>query len=229
MPATTSTPIRILLVDDHELVRTGLRMLLERYSHIMVVGEASDCDAALEIAAREQPDIVLLDLDLGGKSSLTMLPDLFAAAPNTRIILVTGVRAPEEYHRAVRLGVMGVVLKEQAAQALIHAVERVNAGEVWLEPSMVARVLSEVSGQRVAGVIPPDPELAKIAKLTPREREVIALVGEGLYNRDIARLLSISEATVSHHLTSIFGKLNLANRFDLVVYAYRHGLAKPPR
>jgi two-component system nitrate/nitrite response regulator NarL len=145
------------------------------------------------------------------------------------VIVVTGVRAPEEHYRAVHLGAMGLVRKEQAADVLIQAIEKVHAGEVWLEAAMVTRALAEMSGQRAVGEAQTNLEAAKIARLTAREREVITLIGEGLYNSQIAARLSISEATVSHHLTSIFAKLGIANRFDLVIYAYRHGLAEPLR
>jgi DNA-binding NarL/FixJ family response regulator len=124
---------------------------------------------------------------------------------------------------------MGLVRKEQGADVLVQAIEKVHSGEVWLEPTIVMRALAEISGRHSAAAPPVDPEAAKIARLTPREREVIGLIGEGLYNKDIAERLSISTATVSHHLTSIFDKLDVANRFDLVIYAYRHGLAESPR
>src|SRR6266545_6303809 len=116
MPATATNRIRILLVDDHELVRTGLRIALERHPHLAVVGEVGNRIDALAIAARDRPDIILLDLDLGGASSLDFLPELLAAANGGRVILVTGVRAPEEHYRAVQLGAMGLVRKEQAAE-----------------------------------------------------------------------------------------------------------------
>jgi two-component system, NarL family, nitrate/nitrite response regulator NarL len=226
-PSATSR-IRVLLVDDHELVRTGLRMLLERQPRLAIVGEAANGTDALALAAREQSDIILLDLDLDGVSSLDVLPELHAAAKGARVILVTGVRAPEEYYRAMQLGVAGVVSKAQAADVLLQAIEKVYAGEVWLEPAMVARLLNEMSRQRAVGKEQVDPQVAKIARLSLREREVVTLIGEGLYNKQIATRLSISETTVSHHLTSIFAKLGLANRFDLVIYAYRHGLAELP-
>jgi two-component system, NarL family, nitrate/nitrite response regulator NarL len=229
MPAPATNRIRVLLVDDHELVRTGLRIALERHPHLTVIGEAGDRADALALAGRERPDIILLDLDLGGASSLDFLPDLLAASKGGRAILVTGVRAPEEHYRAVQLGAMGVVRKEQGADVLVNAIEKVHAGEVWLEPAMVVRALAEISGQRSPAAEQPNPEAVKIARLTPREREVIGLIGEGLYNQQIAERLSISAATVSHHLTSIFDKLGVANRFDLVIYAYRHGLAESPR
>lgn len=223
----TTSPIRILLIDDHELMRAGMRMLLEQQRGMLVAGEAADSAAALELAAREQPDIILLDLDLGGESGVELLPRLLAVAGQTRVIMVTGVGTDAEYQRAVRLGAMGLVRKAQAVDVLVRAIERVHAGEVWLDPMLVAQLIAGISAQRGAQAPPADPEAAKIARLTPREREVIELVGAGLYNNQIAERLSISEVTVSHHLTSIFSKLGLANRFDLVVYAYRHGLARP--
>jgi two-component system nitrate/nitrite response regulator NarL len=227
MASRVTDRIRILLIDDHKLVRAGLRMLIENQPRLAVVGEAANRADACAIVAREQPDIILLDLDLDGESGVDFLPELIAATTAARVIVVTGVRAPEQYHRAVQLGAMGLVLKEQAVEVLVQAIRQVHAGGVWLEPALVARVLAARSGRRAGCTQPVDPEAAKIARLTAREREVIVLIGEGLYSSQIAARLSISEATVSHHLTSIFDKLGLANRFDLVVYAYRHGLARP--
>src|SRR6266545_601649 len=135
----TTSQIRVLIVDDHELVRTGLRLLLERHPRMTVVGEAANRADVLAIAVREQPDIILLDLDLCGESSLDVLPELLGGANRARVILVTGVRAPEEHYRAVHLGAMGLVRKEQAADVLIQAIEKVHAGEIWLEAAMVTR------------------------------------------------------------------------------------------
>jgi len=205
-------------------MRMGLRMLIENQPGLRVVGEATDRAAAILSAAREQPDIILLDLDLGQESGLDVLPELRAAAKWARVIVLTGIRDPAEHRQAVRLGATGMVLKEQAAETLVKAIEHVHAGETWLDPVLVANVLAERSrahGQE------PNPEAARIAGLTEREREVIALIGKGLKNRQIGERLSISETTVVHHLTSIFNKLGVVNRLELVTYAYRHGLAKP--
>jgi two-component system nitrate/nitrite response regulator NarL len=226
MPTAATSHIRVLLVDDHELVRTGLRLLLERDPRMIVVGEAAARTDALTLTAREQPDIILLDLDLGGESSLDVLSQLLESARRTRVILVTGVRAPEAHIRAVQLGAMGLVRKEQAADVLIQAIEKVHAGEVWLEPAMVARLIKNLAHRHTTTLEQSDPA-SRLTTLTAREREVTTLIAQGLYNKQIADRLSISETTVSHHLTSIFRKLGLANRFDLVVYAYRHGLAEP--
>ena len=227
MPTPQANPIRVLLVDDHAVVRAGLRMLIESRPGLKVIGEAANGSAALEMAARERPEIILLDLDLGSDNGLDLLPELLSTAPSTRVILLTGVRDPEIHYRAVRLGAMGVVLKEQAADVLVTAIEKVHAGEAWLDPSLTARVLSGMSGTRRAEET--NPEAAKIAALTERERDVIGLICEGLPNKQIGQRLHISETTVRHHLTSIFDKLGVESRLELVIYAYRHGLAKPQR
>ena len=224
-PATK--PIRILLVDDHAVVRAGLRLIVQSREGMTIVGEAGNRDDALSLADSEHPDIILLDLDLGGDSGMTLIADLIAAACEARIIILTGLRDPEAHRQAVLLGAMGIVKKEKAAEVLITAIERVHQGEAWLDPSLMAGVLTEVT--RSSRGRKTDPEADKIAALTNREREVITLVGEGIKSKEIAGRLFISETTVRHHLTSIFDKLGVADRVELLIYAYRHGLASPPR
>ena len=221
-----ATPIRVLLVDDHAIVRAGLGMLLAGQPDIAVAADAATCAEGLAAAAREQPDVVLLDLALGGESGLDLLEGLRAAAPEACVILLTGVADTQAHRRAVRLGVMGIVMKDQAADELIQAIRRVHAGEVWLEPALVASVLSDMAGRGTPA--PRDAQAARIASLTERERAIIALICEGLPNKQVGQRLAISEITVRHHLTSIFDKLGVANRLELVIYAYRHNLAKIP-
>jgi len=225
MATSLSQPIRVVIVDDHVVVRTGLRLLIESQPGITVVGEASNGAEALAVVARTQPDVIVLDLDLGEESGLDCFPDLRAAASTARVLVLTGVRDPELHRRAVRLGSMGLVRKEEAAEVLLQAIKKVHAGEVWLEPAMIASVLSEMTGTRASQLL--DPEAAKIASLTEREREVVTLMGQGLRNKQIAERLGISETTVRHHLTSIFAKLGVTDRLELVIYIYRHGLARP--
>jgi DNA-binding NarL/FixJ family response regulator len=218
--------VKILLIDDHALVRAGLRILIESQPGLAVVGEASQPADALALARERQPHVVLLDLDLGGQNGAEMIPDLLAACPTSRILVLTGVRDVEIHRRAVQLGAVGVVQKEMAAEVLVKAIEKVHAGEVWLDRALTASVLNEMS--QAGRVRPVDPEQARNATLSRREREVIALIAEGLSNKRIAERLSITETTVRHHLTSIYTKLEVADRLELLVYSYRTKLARPP-
>jgi DNA-binding NarL/FixJ family response regulator len=207
-------------------MRAGLRMLLESQPGITVVGEAATCADALALATGTQPNVIVLDLDLGGENTAESIPTLLRTVPDTHILVLTGVRDPESHRQAIRHGAVGLVFKEKAVETLLQALTKVQAGEVWLEPTMIARVLGDLTRPQ------PSPqtsaETAKIARLTEREREVITLVGEGLRNKHIAARLYISEATVRHHLTTVFAKLGISDRFELAIYAYQHGLAKPP-
>jgi two-component system, NarL family, nitrate/nitrite response regulator NarL len=218
--------VRVLIVDDHGIMRAGLRMLLESQAGIMVVGEASSCADALALATCTQPDVIVLDLDLGGENAVESIPTLLRTAPETRILVLTGLRDPEVHRQAIRHGALGLVFKEKAVETLLQAITKVRAGEVWLEPTMIAQVLGDLTRPQLSPQ--PSAEATKIARLTEREREVITLVGEGLRNKHIAARLYISEATVRHHLTAIFAKLDISDRFELAIYAYQHGLAKPP-
>jgi DNA-binding NarL/FixJ family response regulator len=139
---------------------------------------------------------------------------------------LTGLRDPEVHRQAIRHGALGLVFKEKAVETLLQAITKVRAGEVWLEPTMIAQVLGDLTRPQLSPQT--SAEATKIARLTEREREVITLVGEGLRNKHIAERLYISEATVRHHLTAIFAKLDISDRFELAIYAYQHGLAKPP-
>ncbi len=227
MAASPTKPIRVLLIDDHAVLRAGVRMLIESHREMKVVGEAGNRAEALALAAREPCDVVLLDLDLSGESSLDFLSGLIAATPGSHVLILTGVRSPDLYLQAVSQGAMGVVLKDQAVEDLLRAVEKVSQGELWLDRAIFAdfqRQLSRAQEDAKQASL----KAAQIATLTERERQIIALVGEGLKNQQIADRLFISEGTVRNHLTVIFEKLGLANRYGLMVYAYRHHLAKPP-
>ena len=225
IPSVAATPIRIVLVDDHALVLAGLRMLIESQAGLAVVGEASSGEQALALVARERPEIVLLDLDLGGRSGLDLIPDLRATSPSTRIVVLTGLRDAAAHQQAVRQGARGVVLKEMAADVLVKAIEKVHAGEAWLNRTMIADVLADLPRPKEKE----DPETPRIRSLSAREREVLALIGEALSNKRIAERLCITETTVRHHLTSIFAKLGVSDRLELLVYAHRHMLVPPPR
>ena len=218
-----SQTIRVLIIDDHAVIRAALRMFLDSQPGVVVVGEGSGPGDALAIATLEHPDIILLDLDLGESNGLDLMPQLQIAAPKAHVIVLTGVRDLDMHRRAVRLGAMGLVRKERAAEALLDAIVKVHAGEVWADGLLLASVLSEMT--RPWSHHSPNPEEIKIRALTPRERELIAMIGQGLRNQTIADRLCISEATVRHHLTSIYSKLSVGDRLELAIYAYRHGLA----
>src|SRR5213593_4745957 len=220
----SETAIRILLVDDHQIFLTGLQLLIEREPDMIVVGTASNRAEALALM-QEQPDIVLLDLDLGNESGIDFLPQLIEPEEPPRVIIVTGVPDPELHLRAVRLGALGVVLKLDPPGFLVKAIRKVHGGEMWLNRPMISTVMTELIHARAKKM---DSEALKIAELTVREREVIALVAEGMRNKQIGERLFISEKTVRHYLTSIFDKLEVSDRLDLMIYSYKHGLAKMP-
>lgn len=217
--------IRIALIDDHSVVRAGLRMLIESVPNMSVVAEAGNAQDAVAIVEHEQPDLILLDLDIDGSSSLDFLPELLSRSEQSRVLLLTGLDDPELHRRALHLGAMGVVLKEQAASVLIKAIEKVHGGEVWIDRAMMASVLTDLSRSRDASKA--DIDAARISSLTEREIEVVSFICAGLQNKRIADRMGISETTVRHHLTAIFAKLGCESRLELVIYAYKHGLATP--
>jgi two-component system nitrate/nitrite response regulator NarL len=225
--AAVGARIRILIVHNHQIIREALRLLLEREQNLKVVGNVSNCADALTMAARENPDIVLLDIDLNDHEGFDFFRALRISAPGAKVLILTGKPDSGTHDRAVLLGAVGIVLEENAPEILFKAIKRVCAGEVWLDRSAIGRVFAQMSNSNPK-MKKIDPEAAKVASLTDREREVVALVGEGLRNKGIGDRLFISETTVRHHLTSIYGKIDIPNRLKLIIFAYRHGLAKPP-
>ena len=218
--------IHILLVNNTTLIRSSLKLLLEGQPNLKVIAEAGSKAEALRLAQQEQPDIILLDPNLTGSTGLDIIPELLAASNTFRLLIITSEDDSQFFVQAVQLGAMGVVSMQQTPEILFKAIEKVHAGEIWLDRSLVANVIYQMSRGGKSGKSDPDDE--KIARLSHRERQVIELIGEGLKNQQIADRLFLSEVTVRHHLTSVFKKLDLTNRLDLVLYAYRKNLAKPP-
>lgn len=217
--------IRIVIINDQLVVREGLRMLLDNHPGIKVVAMASTRPEALEIVSREPADLIILDLELGGVSALSFIPQLREAAKTARVMVLTGSRDSQTHQKAAQLGAMGVVLKEQAAELLLKAIVKVYRGEAWLDRLTIGKLLWELSSQDKESL---DPQRKKISSLTERERQVIALIAEGLKNKQIAERLFISPTTVTHHLSSIYSKLGVSDRLELVVYAFANKLAKMP-
>jgi len=219
-------PIRVLILDHHTMAREGLRVVLERNDRIQVVGEAGASEDALALVAEQRPDIILLELNLDGELNTDIISHLIAAAGGGRLLVVTGIDEDRIHQLAVQMGAMGIIQKTQSCIVLIKAIEKVNAGEVWIDRSMMANVLTQMSHIRTQGE--DDGETHKIESLSGRELEVVALIGEGLKNKEIAKRLTISETTVRHHLTSVYRKLDVSDRLELAIYAYRNSLADPP-
>ena len=209
----TAEPVRLLLVDDHEMVRAGLRTFLGLQPDIEVVGEAGSGEQALALLPRLAPDIVLLDLVLPGMSGLDVVRRLRAAHPAVKVIVLTSYAGEESVLPAVRAGVAGYLLKDVGPAELADAVRAVHAGGASLDPGVAATVLRDVSAPRPADA------------LTPREREVLRLIARGHSNRLIARDLALSEKTVKAHVSAVLAKLGVADRTQAALYAVRHDLA----
>lgn len=207
----------LFVIDDHPVVREGLKMLLEQTGDLRVVGTAATATAALAALPERSPDVVLLDLDLGDEDGLDALPRIHAAVPRAKVLILTALKDRARDEAAHRTGARGLVLKDAPADVLLEAIRSVAAGRLWFDP----RVLP-ASGRPAAAPEPP----SALSTLTPREREIVSLIGEGLRNEEAARRLGITEKTVRNHLTVVFDKLGVSGRLELLVFAYEHGLVR---
>jgi len=222
----TSPNVRIVIIDESELFRAGLNLLLGKQDGFEVVGMAGNQSDAISLIKKEQPDVALISIGQNDGINLELLPDMLAAAESMRVLVITGSADNDLHRRAIHLGAVGLLSKDIPPDILIRAVEKVHAGEAWLDRAMTASILRDLSPRHRTQKRSPDE--IKIERLTNREREIIKLVGEGLKNKQIAERLFISEVTVHHHITSIYSKLEVADRLELVIFAYRKGLAELP-
>jgi two-component system, NarL family, nitrate/nitrite response regulator NarL len=218
--------IRVVLIDEYALSRAGIQAILADKEDFEVSGEAGTPADAVSLIEREQPDVILMNIGTNG-GSLDAVPDLLAVSEDSRLLILMTTQNAEIQHKAVCLGALGVITMDKPPDIMIKAIQRIHAGEVWLDRSMTASVLNSLSPAGRAKKT--DPEAEKIKSLTGRELEVIKLVGEGLKNKMIGERLFISEITVHHHLTAIYSKLDATDRLELIIYAFRHGLAEMPR
>lgn len=216
-------PIRVLLADDHEVVRRGLRTFLEVQDDIVIVGEAADGATAVELAGTLDPDVILLDLKMPGIDGVEALRMLRSIGSTAKVLVVTSYTEPSAVVPAVRAGAAGYVYKDIDPLALATAIRSVQAGHVLLHPD-VAAVLLSPEGAAAAGAGGP---ADRLATLTPREREVLAEIARGRSNREIARALVLSEKTVKTHVSNILMKLDLADRTQAALFAVRHGVPDP--
>ena len=218
----TGTPddvdrIRILVVDDHAIVREGQRALIDTERGMAVVGEAKDGFEAVEMAHTLQPDVVLLDLHMPRKDGIEAITEIKGKNPDARILVLTSFTEDEKVYAAIRAGAMGYLMKDSSPQEILSAIREVHRGEMSMSPSIAKKLMSEL--QRVSDSSPIDDPL------TEREVEILKLVAHGLSNQEIAETLVISERTVRTHVTNILGKLHLTNRTQAALYALREGLA----
>ena len=236
---------RVLLVEDRQLIREGLRALLEREG-LVIAGETSEFSEAIRLAKTQQPHIVLFTLKSQGSCChefLAELPESVSisdgkAAPHgetaadgkatpkhaVHVIIVSDSAGTEECRRAIVLGARAVIETTQPFTSLLTVIERVRSGEVWIDPNIMANILAATTPEAAKEQ---NSEQARINSLTAREIEVIQLLAEGLKNNEIAERLFVSEGTVRHYLNRVFSKLNITDRSKLLIYAFRHGIAKP--
>ncbi|GGZ79118.1 response regulator transcription factor [Streptomyces subrutilus] len=213
--ADTPGPIRVLLVDDHQVVRRGLRTFLEVQDDIEVVGEAADGEEGVARAEELRPDVILMDVKMPGTDGIGALRELRGRANPARVLIVTSFTEQRTAVPALRAGAAGYVYKDIDPDALAGAIRSVHAGHVLLQPEVAATLLA----QDEQGTAP-----GRAGTLTDREREVLALIADGRSNREIARALVLSEKTVKTHVSNILMKLDVSDRTQAALWAVRHGI-----
>lgn len=212
--------VRIVLVDDHSLFRSGIRMLLGREAGFEVVGEAGDASEGIKAVARLAPDVVLLDLNMPGMSGAEAARILAEETPDARVLMLTVSEDAEDLFAALRAGACGYLLKNIEAEALIAAIRSAASGESVISPRMMGKLLSGVRAEAPA----PAREVPETERLTPREGEILGLIARGKSNKEIARALEVAESTVKIHVQNLLRKLGLASRVQAAVYAVERGL-----
>ncbi|HRQ38710.1 MAG TPA: response regulator transcription factor [Chloroflexota bacterium] len=210
--------IRVFLADDHAVVRRGLEALIETQADMVVVGTAVDGVEAVQLVDQLLPDVILLDIQMPRKNGVAAISEIKAAHPNAHILVLTSFGDDDTVFAAIKAGAMGYLLKDSSPQELMEAIRHVHEGRASLHPDIALKVIQELNKPPTDLPLTTDP-------LTEREVEVLKLVARGLTNQDIADQLVISERTVRTHLSNILGKLHLANRTQVALYALRQGLA----
>jgi len=215
--------IRVLLVDDQELVRAGLRLILSPEFGFEIAAEAADGAAAVDAVARVRPDVVVMDIRMRGMDGVEATRRIRQLSSSPPVLVLTTFDDDEVLSGALRAGASGFALKEAPGEELVQAVRAVAEGEGWVDPSVAARVLATYR----AGAPSPEAASADVAGLTTRELEVVRVIGRGSSNAEIARMLVIGEGTVKTHINHILTKLGLRDRAALIVFAFDHGLVQP--
>ncbi len=209
---------RILLVDDHEVVRLGLKSLLERHPQFEIIGEAASAREALEQVENNHPDVVVMDIRLPGTSGIEACEEITSRFPETRVLMLTSYAEDEMLFSAIRAGASGYILKQIGGEELVRALEAVARGEALLDPAVTQRVFQEV--RRAVK----EEEASAFVHLSQQEKHVLLLVSEGRTNREIAKALFLGEGTVRNYVSSILSKLGVSNRAEAAAYAVEHNL-----
>jgi two-component system, NarL family, nitrate/nitrite response regulator NarL len=216
--------IKIFLICDLSIFRTALRMLIESGEHLSVVGEASDANTAAEMIAKSRPDVILVDVSDVTESAL--LPLCSPGIIGIPVIVLTRKDHVEFYQQCLKLGIKGLVSKRNGAETLYKAIEKVCEGEFWFDRSIMGATIMHMVNEKQS--ILDNPAIQKANGMTEREREVVELICKGMKNKGIAEKLFIAETTVRHHLTSVFNKLEVGSRLELVIYAFKNQIVKVP-
>jgi DNA-binding NarL/FixJ family response regulator len=215
--------IRVLLADDQQMVRAGLRLILSAESDMAVVAEAMDGVEAVTMARRLQPDVVLMDVRMPRLDGIAATRQLMRTGPPvTRVVVLTTFDVDSHVYDALRAGASGFLLKNAAPEDLVRAIRVTADGEGLIDPAVTRRVIEEFARGSPPARVP-----ARVSSLTDREREVLELVARGASNAEVAAQLVVSEATVKTHVARILAKLELRDRVHIVVFAYEHGLVRP--
>lgn len=212
------THMRMLLVDDHEVVRLGLRSLLEQQDDFEIVADVGSAEEAIKAARAHEPDIVLMDIRLPGQSGIEACEVITGELPDTRVIMLTSYAEDEMLFSAIRAGASGYVLKQIGAEELVRAVRSVAEGEASLDPALTQRVFSEVR-KAIR-----DHDASAFSDLTDQELRVLGLVSEGKTNKEIAEALFLGQGTVRNYVSNILSKLNVANRAEAAAFAVKHNI-----
>ncbi len=217
--------VRILIADDHPIVRDGLKKLLLLEDDFEIVGEAADGREVLDKVQELDPDVLLLDLRMPNLDGLSALQALQQSNKRTRVIVLTASEDKNEFVQAMKLGCSGIVLKQTAPDLIVKSIRKVNAGEIWLDSHTTAAVMRQFqTGQESSGSGQAGGKGRERSPLSSREREIVALVAQGYKNKEMAEKMFISEQTVKNHLHNIFDKLGVSDRLELALYAIHNGV-----
>lgn len=218
--ASIRAQIRVLISDDHPIVRQGLRTMLEAYPDLEVVAEAEDGEQAVRLAAETQPDILLIDLQMPRKDGITAIQEIIQSNPEARILVLTSFPDDDRVLRAIKAGAMGYQIKESSPEELVESIRAMQRGEVALHPYAARKLMQEIRQ--------PNTMLLNGEPLTSREQDVLRCLARGLSNQEIANELTVSVRTVTTHIRNILDKLQLSNRTQAALYAVERGITDPP-